>query len=213
MLFNFCSLWVFSQESTEYKMETRVVAFTPLNKTDRVNGIAIGIGMDEVFKENGAKKIINGINIDVNPLGFLIFCFYDTSRLSNTVDVLQQNGLNISAAGFLRNNSHNGVNLSLYNYGNKMNGVSVTAIGNVVEEMNGVYIGGLANYAEKGSGVTIGAFNEVKEFKGLQIGISNKSDKMKGVQLGLINKNKNGRNFQIGFWNKNSKRTLPLINF
>ena len=211
--FIFCSLLGFSQDSIEYKTERRLVAFTPLNKIDKVNGIAIGVGMDEIFKENGPKKTINGINIDVNPVGFLLLCFYDTSRISNTGDVLQQNGLNISAAGFLRNNSHNGVNLSMYNYGNKMNGISITAIGNVVEEMNGVYIGGFGNYAEKGNGVTIGAFNQVKEFKGLQIGITNKSDKMKGVQIGLINKNTNGRNFQIGFWNKNSKRTLPIINF
>jgi hypothetical protein len=211
--FIFCSLLGFSQDSIEYKTETRLVAFTPLNKIIKINGIGIGVGMDEVFKENTPKKTINGINIDVNPIGFLLVCFYDTSRISNTKDVLQQNGLNLSLAGFLRNNSHNGLNLSMYNYGNQMNGISITAIGNIVEEMNGIYIGGLANYAEKGNGITIGAFNEVKEFKGLQIGISNKSDKMNGGQLGLINKNKNGRNFQIGFWNKNSKRTLPIINF
>jgi hypothetical protein len=205
---------LFGQDSIQTETtQTRLIAFTPLNKIEKVNGLAIGVGMDEIILPESQKKTINGMNLDINPLGFLLLCFYDTSRIHNTSDVLVQNGLNVSLAGFLRNNSHNGINISMFSYGNKMNGISVTAVGNVVEELNGIYIAGIGNYAEKGSGVTIGAFNEVKEFKGLQIGITNKSDKIRGVQIGLYNRNKNGRNFQIGFWNKNSKRTLPLINF
>ena len=199
LIFIFSSLFLFAQDSIKYTEEARLIAFTPLHKIDKVNGIAIGIGMDEIIRNNVSKKTINGLNIDINLIGFLLFCFYDTAKIVNSGDVLQQNGINISLAGFLRNNSHNGINVSLYNYGNKMNGVSVAVIGNVVEEINGVYIGGMSNYAEKGRGVTIGVFNEVKEFKGLQIGIRNKSDNMKGIQIGL--------------WNVNGKRKLPIINW
>jgi len=211
----FICTFYFAQDSIQNKKEnTRLFAFTPLSKKiEKVNGLAIGIGLDDVIYPNSSKKTINGLNLDINPVGFLILCFYDTSKVENTQDAIQQNGLNLSLAGFLRNNSHNGINLSMYNYGNKMNGISITAVGNVVEELNGIYIGVIGNYAEKGNGITVGAFNEVKEFKGVQIGLSNKSDKMKGLQIGLVNRNKNGRNFQIGFWNRNSKRTLPLINF
>lgn len=206
---------LFSQESIVIQQnKTRIVGITPLSdKVEKVNGFAIGIGMEDVIAPNANKKTINGLNIDVNPLGFLIICFYDISKINNTQDAVQHNGLNISAAGFLRNNSHNGVSISMYNYGNKMNGVSISAIANLVEELNGIYIAGLGNEAERGNGFVLGAFNNVKEFNGVQIGITNKSNKMKGVQIGLVNKNKNGRSFQIGFWNKNSKRTLPIINF
>lgn len=214
LLLIFVSSILFGQDSIQIKkIETRLIAFTPLNKIDKVNGLAIGIAMDDILLPNSQKKVINGLNLDINPLGILLFCFYDTSKIQNKKDVLLQNGLNISLAGPLRNNSNNGINLSMYNYGNKMNGISVTAIWNIVEELNGINIGTLGNIAEKGSGVTIGAFNEVKEFKGLQLGISNSSENLKGVQIGLFNRNKNGRNFQIGFWNKNSKRTMPIFNF
>lgn len=206
---------LFGQDSVQIeKNETRFIAFTPLSKKiDKVNGLAIGVGMDDILLLISPKKIINGLNVDINPLGFLLFCFYDTSKIQNTTDVLQQNGLNISLAGPLRNQSNNGINLSMYNYGNKMTGVSVAAVGNVVEELNGVFISVMGNYAEKGSGLTIAAFNEVKEFNGAQIGVVNISNNAKGIQIGLINKNTKGRNFQIGFWNKNAKRTVPIINF
>lgn len=205
----------FAQDSLQVEQDkTRLFAFTPLpQKISKVNGIGLGIGMDDMISPNSSKKTINGLNIDVNPVGILILFFYDPSKINNTEDVLQQNGLNISLAGFLRNNSHNGLNISMYNYGNKMNGVSISAIGNVVEEMNGIYVGGFGNYAVKGSGLTFGTFNNVEEFKGIQIGLTNKSEKMKGVQIGLVNKNINGRSFQIGFWNKNTKRTMPILNF
>ncbi|MCL1669362.1 hypothetical protein M2T82_14945 [Elizabethkingia ursingii] len=196
------------------KDSTRIIAITPLSKKiQKVNGLAIGVGMDDVFSPISKKKTVNGLNIDANPLGIFMWMFYDPSKVNNSNDILQYNGLNISATGFLRDHSHNGLNISLYNYGNKMNGVSLTAIWNIVEEQNGVYLGVLGNSAERGNGVTIGAFNEIKEFKGVQIGVMNWSDKMKGLQIGLINKNKNGKNFQIGLWNKNEKRSFPIINW
>lgn len=215
LLLIFASSILFAQDSIQNKKrETRLIAFTPLSsKIETVNGLTIGVGLDDIIQPNSTKKTINGINLDVNPLGFLIFCFYDTSKINNTVDVLQQNGLNLSLAGFLRNNSQNGVNISMYNYGSKMNGISVTAVGNSVKELNGMYVGIFGNYAEKGSGITIGGSNSVENFNGIQVGIFNQSNKINGLQIGLINKNKTGRNFQIGFWNKNAKRQLPLINW
>lgn len=206
---------LFGQDSIQIeKNETRFIAFTPLSKKiDKVNGLAIGVGMDDILLPNSPKKIINGLNVDINPLGFLLFCFYDTSKIQNTTDVLQQNGLNISLAGPLRNQSNNGINLSMYNYGSRMTGISLTAISNDVDELHGVSFGTFGNSAKKGRGVSISALNDINAFKGLQLGIVNQSENMKGIQIGLINKNTKGRNFQIGFWNKNAKRTLPIINF
>lgn len=205
---------LFGQDSIQTKTtETRLIAFTPLNKIGKVNGLAIGIGMDEIILPESQKKTINGLNLDINPLGFLLFCFYDTSKIQNTNDVLQQNGLNISLAGPLRNNSNNGINLSMYNYGSRMTGISLTAISNDVEELHGVSFGTFGNFAKRGSGITVGIINGIVDYKGVQIGVINISKKINGVQIGLINKNIDGRNFQIGFWNKNSKRTMPIFNF
>ncbi|ATL43896.1 hypothetical protein OZ664_13935 [Elizabethkingia sp. HX WHF] len=210
LLLLFYASMVFGQS----KDSTRIIAITPLSKKiQKVNGLAIGVGMDDVFSPISKKKTVNGLNIDANPLGIIIWMFYDPSKVNNSNDILQYNGLNISAAGFLRDHSHNGLNISLYNYGNKMNGVSLAGLWNVVEEENGLFIGGLGNYAERGSGVIISASNGVKEFKGVQIGLINNSDNMKGLQIGLYNKNKSGKNFQIGLWNRNERRSFPIINW
>ena len=67
--------------------------------------------MDDVFSPI-SKKTVNGLNIDANPLEcYYLDVFYDPSKVNNSNDILQYNGLNISAAGFLRDHSHNGLNI------------------------------------------------------------------------------------------------------
>lgn len=215
----FVSSILFGQDSIQIdRNEARFIAFTPLSKKiDKVNGLAIGLGLDEVYESMSNQKIINpkivnGFNVEVNPLGIIWICFYKPDRSENGGTSIV-NGFNLSTAGFLKNTSHNGLNLSIYNYGRKMNGISFTFFGTYVENLNGFYFSCFGNSAKKGRGISISALNDINDFKGLQLGIVNQSENMKGIQIGLINKNTKGRNFQIGFWNKNAKRTLPIINF
>lgn len=215
----FTSSILFAQDSIQNKKsETRLIALTPLsNKIEKVNGLAIGLGLDEVYESMSNQKIINpkivnGVNVEINPLGIVWICFYKPDRSENGETSIV-NGLNLSTAGFLKNTSHNGLNFSIYNYGRKMNGISFTFFGTYVESLNGFYFSCFGNSAKKGRGISISALNDINDFKGIQLGIVNQTENMKGIQIGLINKNTKGKNFQIGFWNKNSKRTMPILNF
>ena len=195
-----------------------ILRFTPISQNiNKVNGLAIGLGLDEAYESLGNQiitkpKIINGLNLEINPLAIVWICFYKPDRFSGKETSIV-NGANISFGGFLKNTSHNGINLSIYNYGRKMNGISFTFFGTYVESMNGFYFSCFGNSANNGTGVSISALNDINDFKGLQLGLINDSDKVKGLQLGLINKSKTGKNIQIGLWNKNQKRQLPIINW
>ncbi|MDX8569964.1 hypothetical protein OZ668_18345 [Elizabethkingia sp. HX XZB] len=195
----------------------KIFAFTPVkNNISKVNGMTAGLGLSNraIFKDaENNQAIVNGLNLDLNPLGFIIFCFYDPDRDFTTKESVLLNGLNLSIAGHLRDVSQNGVNISAYNYAYQMNGVSFSLIGNSNHTFKGVSVAFMGNAANKGEGLAIASFNGFDDFKGVQIGIVNRSDNMKGLQIGLFNKNETGKNFQIGLWNKNEKRSFPIINW
>lgn len=215
LLLIYLSIMSFGQEKSD---SISILRFTPISQNiNKVNGLAIGLGLDEAYESLGNQtitkpKIINGLNLEINPLAIVWICFYKPDRFPGKETSIV-NGTNISFGGFLKNTSHNGINLSIYNYGRKMNGISFTFFGTYVESLNGFYFSCFGNSAKKGAGISISAFNDIIDFKGFQVGLINDSDKLKGVQFGLINKSKTGKNIQIGLWNKNEKRQLPIINW
>lgn len=214
----FFNSFIFCQDSLKMTdQKTRLVAITPLNKEiDKVNGLAFGLGLDSryLFKDETALKLqeVNGLNLEVNPLGILFWFFYDPSRIKN-VETVQVNGLNISLAGYLRGISHNGAGISLYNYGHTMNGAMVSLANFDIERGNGVIVAVLGVSSREMKGLSLSAFNDAEILRGVQIGLVNHNIDGKGLQIGLVNKSKKMKGLQIGFWNKNGKRTLPLINF
>lgn len=212
----FTSLTVFGQEQTTSESGTsKIIAFTPLSSNiSEVNGLAVGIGIDGDFNPKSKKfQTINGLNLDVNPLGFLIFCFYDSSKAQNTMTKAQINGLSLSLAGNLRDVSNNGVGISMYNYGMDMNGAFVSFFANDVEELNGFGVSIFGNHASNGRGLFVGGYNSADDFKGMQIGVYNHMNTGFGIQIGLVNISKSTSGLQLGFWNRNGKRTMPFINF
>ncbi len=195
----------------------RLIALTPLNKkTDKVNGLTFGLGFDSkyIVKKEDVKlpQRVNGLNIEANPLGILFWMFYDPEKDQET-EFVKINGLNISAAGYLKGVSHNGLSLSLYNYGHTMNGISGAFFTTYIETGNGFFVSTLGVYSKKLNGVSISIFNNAVKMRGIQIGGYNSSKDAKGMQIGLINKSEKLRGLQIGLWNKNGKRSLPVINF
>ncbi|ROI00588.1 LA_2272 family surface repeat-containing protein [Chryseobacterium daecheongense] len=211
------SYLVFGQDSLRmFRLKTQFIAFTPLkNEIEKVNGLTVGLGFDSRYAPNTQSNFqkVNGLNLDINPLGFLIWMFYDPSRIAFKEAYLQVNGINISAAGYVRGVNHNGVSLSMYNYGNTMNGMLVSAITTDIEKGNGVLISGLGISAKELKGLSISIFNDANTLKGMQIGFHNKATTGKGLQIGIVNKSDKLRGLQIGFWNKNGKRKLPLVNW
>lgn len=142
----------------------------------------------------------------------IYFLFYDPSRFQNE-ELIKVNGLNVSLTGYLRGVSHNGVSISLYNYGHTMNGVMGSVTSFDIEKGKGILVASLSISSKEMKGLSFSAFNTAKIMRGVQIGLVNRNTDGKGLQLGLVNKSVKMKGLQIGFWNKNGKRTLPLINF
>ncbi|WP_312900289.1 LA_2272 family surface repeat-containing protein [Chryseobacterium taichungense] len=206
-----------AQDDTLKIQNAKLIALTPLNKkTDKVNGLTFGLGFDSkyIVKKQDTELLqkVNGLNIEVNPLGILFWMLYDPEKDQDT-EFIKINGLNISAAGYLKGISHNGLTLSLYNYGHTMNGISGTFFTTYIETGNGFFVSTLGVHSKKLNGVSISIFNNAEIMRGIQIGGYNSNKDGKGMQIGLINKSEKLKGLQIGLWNKNGKRSLPIINF
>ena len=227
--------FIFAQDSiplpTFESVEThsQLFSLSPISKkVDKVNGLVFGVGHYE--NRRIKKQTINGVNIDVNPvgLGLPMFIIYMPemiqrgtlfSRIESDsivqLDVnfpkIQMNGLNLSAGCFFTNVSMNGLNISLLNRFNKLNGISIAPLGTQANVMYGFSVG-IYNGFNNNNGISVGLLNESMNLKGIQIGIYNSAHQMKGIQIGIFNiSRKSG--FQLGIWNINSKRSLPFINW
>lgn len=209
---------MFCQDSLKAnEQEVRIIAVTPLNyDITKVNGLAIGLGFDPkyLFKDDDLTEIqkVNGLNLEVNPLGLMYLLFYNPPRAQDE-ELIKVNGLNISSAGYLRGVSHNGVSVSLYNYGHTMNGVMGSLSSFDIEKGKGIFIAPLSVSSKEMKGLSFSAVNDTEILRGFQIGLVNRNIDGKGLQFGLVNRSSKMKGLQIGFWNKNGKRTLPLINF
>jgi hypothetical protein len=219
-----------------------VAAFTPLaDDISHVSGLAVGFG--HMWSKPRHRQVVNGLNLDVNPLGFLAAGFVDGSRIDNDSVLLVQNGLHISCAGFLGQVQVNGLSTSLYsvvhtangfsatifqNHSRRQNGIQLSLFYNYSDESNGVMAAMLFSEAKKVNGLLLSAFNHGVDLRGLQLGAWNGSDrlaglsvgiinmnkeKITGLQVGLFNKTKKCHGLQIGLWNVNEKRSLPIINW
>lgn len=192
----------------------RIVSLTPLSKKIKeVNGMAIGLGGSLLDNDAGHVQRINGFNLEPNPLGILIWMFADPAKQRLDDTRLIVNGLTISSGGYGKNVIHNGVSISLYNYGERISGISVAGWMNSLDKGNGVLVSVMGNDVTTMKGLSISGFNGSERMVGVQMGLSNYSTEMKGVQIGILNRSKKMKGLQIGLWNKNDKRSLPIINF
>ncbi|WP_345092832.1 LA_2272 family surface repeat-containing protein [Flavobacterium chungnamense] len=206
------SLSVFSQNDS---ISSTVFSLTPRsNKDIRVNGIAIGLGIN-MGDENTLSKI-NGLNIEINPLSIFILMFDDPSRRgfseSSTATI---NGISLSSGHSNQNEDivYNGLQFSLFSTSHSCNGISLNGFYNYATNMNGVHGSFLLNYSKKSNGLFVSFSNYSEINNGLQIGVFNKTENFYGVQLGVINKTKKQKGLQIGLWNINSKRSMPFLNW
>ena len=204
---------IYAQDSLT-AVKSKIISLTPLSaKVKEVNGIAIGLGGSLFENHAGQTQKINGLNLEPNPLGILMWMFTDPAKQRDDGTLLIVNGLTVSTAGYGKKVIHHGTSVSLYNYGKKVSGISVAGWANSLDQGNGVLISVMGNDLATMRGLSVSAFNTSEKMQGLQIGIHNYSNEMKGVQIGIINKSKKMKGLQIGIWNKNDRRSLPLINF
>lgn len=190
---------------------TRVLSFSPIpKKVSQVNGMAFGIGHN--FKNDEAFAIINGLNLEVNPITLGIFLIPRAPEPAEHASIIV-NGLHLSTGGFLRDGALNGVGISAFECNVWSNGVSVTGLFTISRNLNGVHISCVSIDSENGAGLLIATFNGCENFSGVQMGAINGGKTVTGLQIGLWNKAEELKGLQIGLWNKNGKRSLPFINF
>lgn len=193
--------------------QRKIFSLSPMTRdTEQVNGLVVGVGH---FQESQYVQRINGLNIDLMVLSPMVVLYSIDRKHSEERTGLKliSNGLNLAVGGYMEGTVHNGVSFAMYNFSDKLNGLSVNATYNRVVSMNGLHISGFGNFSESAHGINIGLSNRNDYMKGIQIGVHNSSIHFTGLQIGIYNKTTALRGLQLGFWNKNGSRSLPLINF
>jgi hypothetical protein len=201
--------WIYELEGTTYyfmsvaplpqprEIDTvyrkKVAWFIPpfYTKVDEINGLAAGFMAAPSNVKDSLK--INGLCVEVLPLGFFVFMFgslitSDSILFSKQPEpiLVKINGFNISLGGSVGDTEINGVYMGgVSTIVNTLRGVAITGVHSISHEMKGVCISGLRNQSNKARGIQIALINYAKDFKGIQIGL----------------------------WNKNQKRSLPIFNW
>ena len=202
---------LFGQESLPPRnVKKQIVGLTPSNKNAIVSGIAIGMTAHPWSTwEDTLYVKVNGLNIEVGPLGIIGGIWGTMFGLAGIKDTLGNKNSFFSKYGY-----EDSSELTYPKYGTKINGISIS-LGGLTDTYNrGLIINGLSGTSYQTDGLQIsGLLNISYGFKGLMIaGLSNKTNKGKGVQIGLINNCQSGQVLQIGLFNRIGKRVLPFIN-
>jgi hypothetical protein len=186
-----------------------VVAFTPLARDiSHVSGLALGVGNS--WNKPVHRQVINGLNLDVNPLGLILLIAHgkdeDTLeryfKTNNDSVMLVQNGVHLSIAGLLGNVEQNGLGIALFNEGRNANGLTVSFLENQTKRQNGLHITGYLNYACESNGVMVSLmWNKALLMRGLQVGLANRADAAYGMQAGVVNMPYSLTGLQVGLFN------------
>lgn len=193
VFFQFLVISLFGQSTINKKpmiIEVQnFVGFSP-SKAKKINGLAI-----KYWDEDFSDKKINGIELDLNPLGV----FFPFMVIIHSIPPFHHETPVLSKTPILK--ITNGIQFGLSNMEEaKINGIEFNVAGNFNTITNGISISPTINKHYKVSGISISPLgNFDAEIHGIQIGLFNKTDKLRGIQIGL--------------WNKNSKRSLPFINW
>ncbi|WP_196936414.1 LA_2272 family surface repeat-containing protein [Sphingobacterium hungaricum] len=199
--------------NTIYGQKRKIFSLSPMTgDTEQVNGLVVGVGH---FQESQYVQRVNGINIDLMVLSPMVVLYSLDGKHSEERTGLKliSNGLNLAVGGYMEGTVHNGLSFAMYNFSDKINGLSVNATYNRVVSMNGLHISGFGNFSESAHGINIGISNRNDYMKGIQLGVYNASTDFTGLQIGIYNKTNALSGLQLGFWNKNGSRSLPFINF
>jgi hypothetical protein len=190
---------------------TRNVAWTtPVKKNTTINGLAIGFAAT-TWKGADFLKI-NGLNIEMQPLGLLAGMY----ALGGTISSLSSQKRDTAIQGGGELVSRNIFPKRDLAVETKINGISLS-LGGLLNhgDLSGIGINGIVCFANKMNGIELtGLMNLHYEFNGIMIaGLRNKVTTGKGLQVGLFNTCKSGQVLQLGLMNRIGKRVTPLVNF
>ncbi|MFD2965976.1 LA_2272 family surface repeat-containing protein [Sphingobacterium bambusae] len=191
---------------------TKIFSLSPMSmETANVNGLVVGIGH---LDDASLMQKVNGVNIDLFVLSPMVLLYADPTRIKEEPTTLVSHGVNLGIGGFLqRGTVHRGVSVSMYNFGNELDGLSVQVAYASASRLRGLHISGIGNFSERFNGVAVGTYNKSDYTKGIQLGLVNRSRQLSGLQIGLFNVSEAVSGLQIGLWNENARRSFPFINF
>jgi hypothetical protein len=203
---------LFGQDTLKPKIiKKQMLGITPSNEHRIISGLAIGLTAHPWSTWNDTTYVrVNGLNIEVGPLGIIGGIWGTMHGLIGDKDDLGHKISFFSKSGY-----EDSLSLRYPKYGTKINGLSFSFGGTEGTYNNGIFINGLSCISYKTNGTQIsGLLNYSYEFNGVMIaGICNKTTKGNGIQIGLINNSHSGRILQIGLFNRIGNRVLPFINF
>ena len=176
-----------------------ILFFSPSNAT-QVDGIMINLFPKDEFSKNftGYPKI-NGIELNVNPLGLFTPFVY----LMHTLDpeIRKPFSDTLENIDFTRFKIINGLQIGSINMEPSIiNGLDINFTGSFMSKSNGITMSLIMNRHYIINGLTF-AF------------IGNHDIKCNGLQIGLTNSCNELKGFQLGLWNRNQKREMPFINW
>ncbi len=207
-LFNSKSIKIDTSYNVRY-----ILWFTP-NKVEKINGLALGVYTENIKNNHNEFRdslIINGLNVEVNPIAVLSLLYSITKKpYSDDIEYYYENIQSETET------SINGINLSVsaFIYEAKVNGLNVVFFKNVAHEVYGISFVGFTSFSYIMKGLSMATLCNINtKADGVQISIYNQATELNGVQIGIVNKSKKTRGLQLGLWNINEKRSLPFINW
>jgi len=200
----------FQKDTSENRVRS-VIWTIPVSRNTTINGLAVGF-MPIPWRKAKSLKI-NGVSVSASPIELFIgviaigaslddFCALVVNALRKNKKVKHDefsNFFDYPSWVEKKTNVLNGLIVGGITGRDRVNGINLTFVGNIVTQMRGVSISGLLELHHSFKGVTISGFrNKVYQGSGLQIGLFNQCETGRVVQIGLVNK--------IG------KRVLPILN-
>lgn len=176
----------------KYYKPRHIIWITPTNAKS-INGIAVGVQATALTDK---PFTVNGINVDLGAMGFVALPA-------------------IALLGAMNETHSDEGSLYAEEADVFLNGISLSAGGEISCGINGINASGLITHAAYINGISFsGILSMTNSFKGIVIGgVANVANKGVGLQIGLINRCKNLKGLQLGLWNISGKRGLPVLNW
>jgi hypothetical protein len=185
-----------------------ILWFTP-SKSEKINGLSIGLIESTIFQKNNLQQTINGLSINIVGTGLLTTAFVGSMPYES---IFEKNVDYSSIEGYLTFFDSILIHSNIHSYRN--NGITISLTGSLIDNVNGILIGGCTSGITEMNGLLINPImNLVNTLNGIQIGALNENYQVNGLQIGIFNRTVKLKGIQIGLWNKSLHRSLPFINW
>lgn len=196
--------------SAQDSIKVRYIAwYNPVKRNTIVNGL--NIGLMAVPAKPAKILIVNGITLELQPIGVLATMYSLGSTMSPSIGWRKQKEGDTRSIYFTHTNDNwppkkpirtylRGINISPgFMSDISATGLTINLLTSVITENRGLTITGFDNTSYSFSGVMISGFK-------------NKATVGHGLQIAVFNNCREGKLVQLGLFNRIGKRALPFVN-